>query len=278
MRSKSTTTLSAILVVLVLTTLSCGLSLKPGSKSDSTATPKVNQVTSAPVDGDPAPTQKPADLGVPATAAPPTPLPTRNPQPTEAPVSRSQPYYTEEFNEVPDNWHFNILKGNEDKTDISVDDGKLTFTLEDSQNHTYAYVFYDDYTYTDVYLEAKASNRGSNDNMISLVCRYSDAGFYEVNIGNDGLYDIYVFVEAMDIGYRRLYNGGSRNIKTGLKTNTFAMSCEGNEIKLYVNGVLERTVADNTYELPEGQVGVGVSSFRNIPVIIDFDYVTIAQP
>jgi len=239
MRSKSITTLSAILVVLVLTTLSCGLSLKPGSKSDSTATPKVNQVTSAPVDVDPAPTQKPADPVVPPTAAPPTPLPTRKSQPTEAPVSRSQPYYTEEFNEVPDNWHFNILKGNEDKTDISVDDGKLVFTLEDY--HTYAYVYYDDYTYTDVYLEAKVSNRGSNDNMITLVCRYS-------------------------------------NIKTGMKTNTFAMSCEGNEIKLYVNGVLERTVADNTYDLPEGQVGVGVSSFYSTPVIIDFDYVTIAQP
>ena len=276
MRSKSTTTLSAILVVLVLTTLSCGLSLKPGSKSDSTATPKVNQVTSAPVDVDPAPTQKPADPVVTPTAAPPTPLPTRKSQPTEAPVSRSQPYYTEEFNEVPDNQHFNILKGNEDKTDISVDDGKLVFTLEDY--HTYAYVYYDDYTYTDVYLEAKVSNRGSNDNMITLVCRYSNAGFYEVNIGNDGLYDIYAYVEAMDIGYRRLYNGGTRNIKTGMKTNTFAMSCEGNEIKLYVNGVLERTVADNTYDLPEGQVGVGVSSFYSTPVIIDYDYVTIAQP
>ena len=139
-------------------------------------------------------------------------------------------------------------------------------------------VYYDDYTYTDVYLEAKVSNRGSNDNMITLVCRYSNAGFYEVNIGNDGLYDIYAYVEAMDIGYRRLYNGGTRNIKTGMKTNTFAMSCEGNEIKLYVNGVLERTVADNTYDLPEGQVGVGVSSFYSTPVIIDFDYVTIAQP
>ena len=84
--------------------------------------------------------------------------------------------------------------------------------------------------------------------------------------------------EAMDTGYRRLYNGGSRNINTGLKSNTFAMSCEGNEIKLYVNGVLERTVEDNTYNLPEGLIGVGVSSFDSTPVIIDFDYVTIDVP
>ena len=56
------------------------------------------------------------------------------------------------------------------------------------------------------------------------------------------------------------------------------MSCEGNEIKLYVNGVLERTVEDNTYNLPEGLIGVGVSSFDSTPVIIDFDYVTIDVP
>ena len=51
-----------------------------------------------------------------------------------------------------------------------------------------------------------------------------------------------------------------------------------NEIKLYVNGVLERTVEDNTYNLPEGLIGVGVSSFDSTPVIIDFDYVYIDVP
>ena len=82
----------------------------------------------------------------------------------------------------------------------------------------------------------------------------------------------------MDMGYIRLYNGGSRNINMGMKSNTFAMSCEGKEIKLWVNGVLERTVEDNNYNLPEGLIGVGVSSFDALPVIIDFDYVYIDVP
>lgn len=283
MRPKTIKTLSAILIALVLSTLSCEFSFDLGDTNDGTATPEVMQVTSAPAEQavqpgattDVVPTAIPP-TNVPPTNIPPTVAPTQPPVPTNETVAESEPYYIEEFDYVPDNWYFEIFQGNEDKTDISVADGKLTFTIEDYD--TYAYVFYEDYIYQDVYIEATAANRGTNENMVTLVCRYSDSGFYEVNIGNDGLYDIYAYIEAMNTGYRRLYNGGSRNINTGLKSNTFAMSCEGNEIKLYVNGVLERTVEDNSYNLPEGQVGVGVSSFDSIPVIIDFDYVTIDVP
>lgn len=288
MRPKSIKTLSAILIVLVLSTLSCEFSFDLGGAKDPTATPEILQVTSAPMEQVTEPTQEPTQpptsvppTSVPPTAVPPTEAPaavepTQPPVPTDEPVAESQPYYTEEFDYVPENWYYEVLVGNEDKTDISVADGELTFTIEDYD--TYAYVFYEDYVYTDVYIEASTVNRGNNDNMITLVCRYSDTGFYEVNITNGGLYDIYAYVEAMDVGYVRLYNGGSRNINMGLKSNTFAMSCEGNEISLYVNGVLERTVEDNKYNMPEGLIGVGVSSFDAIPVIVSFDYVYIDVP
>jgi hypothetical protein len=282
MQSKSIKTLSAILIVLVLSTLSCEFSFDLGGKKDDTATPEIQQVTSAPVEQAVQPTQEPAEPAVvPPTSIPPTEAPaaaepTQPPVPTDEPVAESQPYYTEEFDYVPENWYYDVLVGNENKADISVADGKLIFTIEDYD--TYAYVFYEDYSYTDVYIEASATNRGNNDNMVTLVCRYSDAGFYEVNITNGGLYDIYAYVETMDIGYVRLYNGGSRNINMGLKSNTFAMTCEGNEISLYVNGVLERTIEDNKYNMPEGLIGVGVSSFDALPVIVDFEYVSIDVP
>jgi len=278
MRSKSIKTVSAILLVLVLLTLSCEFSFDLGGKKADTTTPEIQRVTSAPVEQVvlPTATELAVPTAVPPTNVPPTAVPTNPPTATSEPVAESQPYYVEEFDVVPDNWYFEILAGNEEKTDISVANGSLTVTIEDYD--TYAYVFYEDYTYEDVYLEASAANRGSNDNMITLVCRYSDSGFYEVNIGNDGLYDIYAYVEAMNTGYRRLYNGGSKHINIGMKRNTFAMSCEGKEIKLWVNGVLERTVEDNTYNLPEGKIGIGVSSFNSTPVIIDFDYVYIDVP
>lgn len=277
MSPKSIKTLSAILIVLVLLTLSCEFSFDVGGKKDGTTTPEIQQVTSAPAESVVEPTQSPTEAPpVAPTAIPPTAVPTQPPMPTDEPIAQSEPYYTEEFDYVPDNWYYEVLVGNEDKADISVADGKLTFTIEDYD--TYAYVFYEDYTYTNVYIEASTINRGSNDNMVTLVCRYSDSGFYEVNITNGGMYDIYAYVEAMDMGYIRLYNGGSRNINMGMKSNTFAMSCEGNEIKLWVNGVLERTVEDNKYGLPEGLIGVGVSSFDATPVIVAFDYVYIDVP
>lgn len=278
MRSKSIKTVSAILLVLVLLTLSCEFSFDLGGKKDGTTTPEIQQVTSAPVEQVvlPTATELAAPTSVPPTSVPPTAAPTEAPPATSEPVAESQPYYVEEFDVVPDNWYSQILTGNEEKTDISVANGSLTVTIEDFD--TYAYVYYEDYTYEDVYIEASAANRGSNDNMITLVCRYSDSGFYEVNIGNDGLYYVYAYVEAMNTGYKLLYDGGSKNINIGMKSNTFAMSCEGKEIKLWVNGILERTVEENTYNLPEGLIGIGVSSYNNTPVIIDFDYVYIDVP
>ncbi len=287
MRPKSIKTLSAILIVLVLSTLSCEFSFDLGGKKDSTATPEIQQVTSAPLEPVVQPTQEPTEVviveptaipptNIPPTNVPPTAAPTETPIPTDEPVAESEPYYTEEFDFVPENWYYEVLVGNEDKTDILVADGNLTFTIEDYD--TYAYVFYEDYSYTDVYIEASTVNRGSNENMVTLVCRYSDTGFYEVNITNGGLYYIYAYVEAMDVGYVTLFNGGSKNINMGLKSNTFAISCEGNEISLYVNGVRERTVEDNKYNMPEGLIGVGVSSFDAIPVVVAFDYVYIDVP
>jgi len=282
MQSKSIKTLSAILMVLVLSTLSCDFSFDLGGAKDPTATPEILQVTSAPLEPVTEPTQEPAEPAVvPPTSIPPTEAPaaaepTQPPVPTDEPVAESQPYYTEEFDYVPENWYYDVLVGNENKADISVADGKLIFTIEDYD--TYAYVFYEDYSYTDVYIEASTVNRGSNDNMVTLVCRYSDTGFYEVNITNGGLYYIYAYVESMDVGYVTLFNGGSKNINMGLKSNTFAMTCEGNEISLYVNGVLERTVEDNKYNMPEGLIGVGVSSFDATPVVVAFDYVFIDVP
>jgi hypothetical protein len=50
---------------------------------------------------------------------------------------------------------------------------------------------YDPYVYEDVRIDARVINRGVNNNNVSLVCRYTDSGWYEFNIANNGLYWIY---------------------------------------------------------------------------------------
>jgi len=126
MRPKSIKTLSAILIVLVLSTLSCEFSFDLGGKQDATATPEIQQVTSAPIDPVVQITEEPTETvvvpptSVPATSFPPTDTPaaaepTQPPVPTDEPVAESQPYYTEEFDFVPENWYFEVLMGNEEK-------------------------------------------------------------------------------------------------------------------------------------------------------------------
>ena len=79
-------TLSAILIVLVLSTLSCQFSFDLGGQKESTASPEVMQVTSAPAEqvAQPTATTVVVPTAVPPTAVPPTKAPTTVPS-TAAP-------------------------------------------------------------------------------------------------------------------------------------------------------------------------------------------------
>jgi hypothetical protein len=127
---------------------------------------------------------------------------------------------------------------------------------------------------SDVQIDISAENRGSNENNVSMICRYTDRGWYEFNIGNDGIWDILRYDEGS--GYETLYNGGSNSINMGKDTNSYTGVCAGNQLTLYINGVETRTVRDSTYS--SGYAGVSVSSFSSVPVTIEFDYVTFSIP
>lgn len=60
--------------------------------------------------------------------------------------------------------------------------------------------------------------------------------------------------------------------------NTYTAICRENEIQLDINGFLEREFVDTRYNLREGQVGVPVSSYDVLPILVNVDYVAISQP
>ncbi len=139
------------------------------------------------------------------------------------------------------------------------------------------YFYYDPHVYNDVILDLMYKNQGRNSNNVNIVCRYSDAGWYEFTVQNDGLYQIWVHTDK----YHLLANGGSTAIKTGQASNEVTASCAGNKLYLLINGVETRTITDSQYFLGEGQVGFGVniSTLNPVtPVIVSFDSFTIAQP
>jgi hypothetical protein len=205
------------------------------------------------------------------------------PQETEAPAQASaEEYFTEEFDGDISNWtYFNVLGSdatNESGLSLETDGGYLVFDISTKQ--LYTYVTYDPYEYKDVAIELRAENRGTNNNAVSMLCRYSDEGWYEVNIQNSGLYKIFAatYSDNGDIIYNFLADGGSTKIKVGKEVNDYKWVCKGRALSLFINGFETRVIEDNTYVLRDGQVGFSVSSFNDPDVKVELDWVKISEP
>jgi hypothetical protein len=113
----------------------------------------------------------------PETEAPQQPA---QPQETEAPTQVSaQEFFKEEFDGDLSNWtYFNVLgsdQASESGLSLETDGGYLVFDISTKQ--LYTYVTYDPYEYKDVAIALRAENRGTNNNAVSLLCRYSDEVF-----------------------------------------------------------------------------------------------------
>jgi hypothetical protein len=242
--------------------------------------------------GNPTPTEPPVNVASPAAEAPQQPQgePTEPPAATEAPAteppvqqSSAEQYFTEEFDTDISNWsRLNVTGSKETNVDglkLEVSDSHLVFDFSTKQ--LYVYLFYDPFEYDNVAVEARAENRGMNDNNISLICRYSEGeGWYEFNVFNSGLYNIlYGFYKADgSINYARIADGGSNKIKAGKEVNTYKVTCNDRKLALYINGTETRVVEDNQYALRKGKVGIGVSSFNQLPIKVEYDWVKISQP
>lgn len=258
----------------ILVSLACGFS----GQSDPTATPVVPVITddiAEPTNVEPEPTFTAIPTNIPQVTATAEPLPTEttaDDMPEEEPLA----YFVEEFETDIPSWSYFLMSGDEDKMDLYTENGYLVFDLQGEDQ--WVYVIYDEYYYPEVRIDVLAENRGKNTNNVSLICNYSDSeGWYEFNISNGGLYDILVYSE-IDGDYFSLASGGSTNVVTGRAENEYTAVCQGNELAIYINGVLEKEYTDNKYNLREGQVGVSVSSFDVLPIQVNIDYFSISLP
>lgn len=230
----------------------------------------IEQPTQQPEPTSPPPTQTPAPVTQPTAEVP------SDPEPTEEVVLANKPFRLEEFENDIDMWSWFITSGREDKTDIYRDRGRIVFELLDED--IYAYLMYDEYYYEDVKISTLVENRGKNTNSVSLVCRYDkNIGWYEFNIGSDGLYNILRYDGTLEDGeYIFLANGGSNQIRTGQEFNEYTVSCEDDVLILWINGKETQSIKDRT--LKEGLVGISASSYYVTPIIVEFEYVDISLP
>lgn len=211
-----------------------------------------------------------------------TPSPTTPPQPSipETPAQSATPekFFTEEFDAGRNNWETVITTNNNnakaEEVKISDGNGRLIFDLGKNLN---AYTFYTPQEYDNVSIHVIVENKGSNNNNINIVCRKSDLGWYEVSIANNGLYKIWAFSVTKGI-YSKLADGGSNKIRPGKEINEFVFTCNERNLSLQINGVETRAIEENQFIFTSGQVGIGLSSFGELPINVEFESVNISQP
>lgn len=256
-----------IVSLVLIVGLACSFGADPGGNPTSAPQPTAVQVI---------PTT------VPPTEAPPEPT---DVPPTEEPaVPQAQQFFTEEFDtSLSGDWDILTVTDSSDadpdKVTVEAEDGRLVWNFD--SEFVYYYLFYSAFDYEDVRVDVRADNRGRNNNNVSLICRYDpDVGWYEFNIANSGIYDIY-FAEinsSGNIGYNRVANGGSNAINQGMDVNEYAITCQGDELTLFINGEEEISIAERRYGLRSGQVGMSVSSFNVLPILVEMDWFQISEP
>jgi hypothetical protein len=210
----------------------------------------------------------------PATEAPATEAPTEVPA-TEAPTTSE--FFTEEFvsEDALENWDsFSLGSGEDDDLVIERQDGHLLFDLGDED--LYVYYMYTPNEYEDVSIKLSAENRGRNNNNISLICRMNSEGtqWYEFSVESGGLWYLY----AVEDKYNVIANGGTNALKQGREINEYAMTCEGDEITVFVNEEEVRSVRDTTYGFNSGLVGFNISSLNVLPITVAVNWFEISQP
>ncbi|MFN8405658.1 MAG: hypothetical protein U0V48_19210 [Anaerolineales bacterium] len=204
--------------------------------------------------------------------------------PADTPAPSADKFFTEEFDSpLSSAWEVLTVTGSDnadpDKVTVETKDGFLVWNFDSPQ--VYYYMFYNAFEYEDVTVDVRADNRGKNTNSVSLICRYDpEVGWYEFNIDNGGLYNIlYAEVSSNgDIGYNLITNGGSTAIHQGKDVNEYSITCKGESLSLSINGDEVKTINEKNYRLRSGQIGMSVSSFNVLPIIIEMDWLKVTEP
>jgi hypothetical protein len=217
--------------------------------------------------------------------------PTATPPPEDTPAPQTkggeaQAFFGEEFdNPLSGDWKSFMIYNVNSTSDpeavtVQAGDGKLAWNF-DTKALAY-YLVYGAYSYQDVKLETSFDNRGVNSNAVSLICRYDPkVGWYEFQITNSGLYNIYAMEPPTGGGeyvYNRIANGGSLAIKQGKGVNEFSAVCQGQQLTLYINGEKVASATDAKYSYGEGQIGIAVASTNVTPVTVNMDWLKVSKP
>lgn len=208
------------------------------------------------------------------------------PEPTESVLSEDLILRDEFEDDINKNWGMKIVSGLEDQLIWSQNNGKFRLEIQPPNDTNFAF-FRQDTSYSDVVVQAEVENYGQLDNAYSLMCRASEAGWYELRISSQGYYELLRYDQYLADEGKNAYTNfletriGSTLINSGLDTNVFALSCQGNQLKVFINGEQvyydkrPLTIEDTTYS--EGTIGFGVLSYGK-EVDVTFNSIETLKP
>ena len=192
----------------------------------------------------------------------------------------AQKFYTDEFDDPElKNWASPLmLSGDYGQFKYLVENSSLNLQLSQLEGQApLAYLINNAFSYTDVQMEVLATNSDNNLNTVSLVCRFSDNGWYEFEISSSGEYVVSV-ADWNVASYDVLAAGESTAINTGVFANKYTAICKGDVLALYINDALVAAVRDATFKDTDGLIAIGVSSPNGLDVRVNFDYLKVSEP
>jgi len=208
------------------------------------------------------------------------------PEPTESVLSEDLILRDEFEDDINKNWGMKIVSGLEDQLIWSQNNGKFRLEIQPPNDTNFVF-FRQDTSYSDVIVQAEVENYGQLDNAFSLMCRASEAGWYELRISSQGYYELLRYDQYLADEGKNAYTNfldtriGSTLINSGLGTNIFALSCQGDQLKVFINGEQvyydkrPLTIEDTAYS--EGTIGFGVLSYGK-EVDVTFNSIETIKP
>ena len=223
----------------------------------------------------------PMPASTPPAAASPSPTLSAPPALTATPtlLAASHYFFEEQFDADPTGWSTVVTSGDVDLLDLQTKNGALVFDIGD-QDLT-ALSFFQTSIYKNVWIDLHVTNRGGTDHAVNVICRYDkEEGWYQFQIFNSGLFNLYYMSwdENLKPQPTLLAKGGADTMRFAPSSNDLSVICNGRVLSLYVNGRMAVTYEENQYVLPAGQVGIGISSFDEIPVVVQFDWMKLETP
>lgn len=179
--------------------------------------------------------------------------------------------FEDDFSEVSSSWG---IWGRSGGT-VTYDQGGLRILVKDSN---YDFWSVAGKQYRDVQIESDVKRLGGpEDNDFGLICRYQDnQNFYMFLVSSDGYYGIAKLKDNQHslIGITQLQYSGK--IQPAQVAHRMRADCDGETLRLYVDGVLLMEARDGDF--PAGDVGVLAGAYSTSGVDILFDNFMVIQP